>query len=574
MSTHFSKFSGSGRTGEGLCVTANGMNCVRNGLVPDQRHSAKLFFVPIIAIPSASPIPTSPRTRLGNQFLIPASKGIKRRPRVSIHASHGNGNQKGNGNVPQQKTPSAIVRDAVLAGFEPSPELAAILSVYFVQGALGISRLAVSFFLKDNLGLSPAECAALTGAAMLPWLVKPLYGFLSDALPIFGYRRRSYLIGAGAFGAAAWISLATVVDSAFAALVATIATSASVAISDVVVDSIVVQRVRDLPAERSGALQSLCWGTSAVGGVLSAYFSGSLLEHVGPREIFALTAILPLGTTLLAGLISEKRVPFDRMSDFVPIVKQRTKALQSALSNPSVYLPVAFVFAWQATPSPDSAMFFFSTNVLHFGPEFLGRVRLASSAAALFGLWLYRSYLTQLKIKDMFFWATVISVPLSLTQVLLVTRANVALGISDQLFALTDSAVLTALGQVAFMPTLVLAAKLCPPGVEGTLFAALMSVYNASGATSTEIGALLTKALGITETNFDNLWVLITLCSFSGLLALPLLGLIDEAPPSVETADALEILGEESSTVLGAPALATAKRKESAAKAELPDVSD
>lgn len=39
--------------------------------------------------------------------------------------------------------------------------------------------------------------------------------------------------------------------------------------------------------------------------------------------------------------------------------------------------------ALQATPSADSAMFFFQTNELGFTPEFLGRVRLAGSLASL-----------------------------------------------------------------------------------------------------------------------------------------------------------------------------------------------
>lgn len=426
-----------------------------------------------------------------------------------------------------QSRPGQLL-STVLSGFEPSPELAAILSVYFVQGALGISRLAVAFFLKDNLGLSPAECAALTGAAMFPWLVKPLYGFISDSLPLFGYRRRSYLVGAGAIGVLGWLSLATVVDSAAAALIACVTTSFSVAISDVVVDSIVVQRVRGLPAERSGALQSLCWGTSAVGGLLSAYFSGSLLETVGPREIFAFTALLPLFTSFLAGLITEDRITMGKASEVVESMKSRSKSLWKALCDPAVYLPVAFIFAWQATPSPESALFFFQTEKLAFGPEFLGRVRFVSSAAALLGLWLYRTYFSKLDIKTFMLWCTLISVPLSMTQVILVTRTNVALGISDQVFALADSAVLTALGQVAFMPTLVLAARLCPPGVEGTLFAALMSIYNASGVASSELGAVLTHALGVTETNFDRLWILVAICSLSYLLPLPLLGLLDQ----------------------------------------------
>src|SRR5919199_5508524 len=93
---------------------------------------------------------------------------------------------------------------------EPTTELVAILIVYFVQGILGLARLAVSFFLKDELALSPAQVAALMGIAALPWVIKPVFGFLSDGVPMFGYHRRPYLILAGLIGTTAWLSLATV----------------------------------------------------------------------------------------------------------------------------------------------------------------------------------------------------------------------------------------------------------------------------------------------------------------------------------------------------------------------------
>src|ERR687885_781858 len=108
----------------------------------------------------------------------------------------------------------------VFFGQEPTPELIAILMVYFVQGILGLARLSVSFFLKDELALSPAQVSALMGIAALPWVVKPVFGFISDGLPVFGYRRRPYLILSGLLGAISWMSLATVVDTAIAATVA------------------------------------------------------------------------------------------------------------------------------------------------------------------------------------------------------------------------------------------------------------------------------------------------------------------------------------------------------------------
>ena len=51
-----------------------------------------------------------------------------------------------------------------------------------------------------------------------------------------------------------------------------------------------------------------------------------------------------------------------------------------------------------------------------------------------------------------------------------------ALGLSNELFVLGDSVVLTVLGQVAFMPVLVLAAKLCPE-VSLTVMQACLKQY-------------------------------------------------------------------------------------------------
>jgi hypothetical protein len=62
--------------------------------------------------------------------------------------------------------------------------------------------------------------------------------------------------------------------------------------------------------------------------------------------------------------------------------------------------------------------------------------------------------------------------------------------------------------------------------VEGTLFATLMSVFNGAGALGSELGALLTQWLGVTEGNFKNLGLLITICNVSSLISLPFLKLL------------------------------------------------
>jgi folate/biopterin transporter len=415
----------------------------------------------------------------------------------------------------------ASLIEKVFFGHEPSTELVAILLVYFVQGILGLARLAVSFFLKDELHLGPAEVSALMGVVAIPWMVKPLFGFISDGLPILGYRRRPYLFLSGLLGVASWVALATVVHTAWAATLAITLGSLSVALSDVIADSIVVERARGESVSAAGSLQSLSWGSSALGGLITAYFSGSLLQQFDTHTIFLITASFPLIVSGVAWMILES--PLTEKPDW-SAMRQQLGQLKQAITQKSIWMPTAFLFLWQAMPASESAFFYFTTNELHFEPEFLGRVRLVTSLASLVGIWIFQRFLKAVPFRVIFGWSTVISAILGMSMLILVTHANRSLGIDDKWFSLGDSLILTVMGQIAFMPVLVLAARLCPPGVEATLFALLMSVVNLAGLVSYEFGALLTHWLGVTETNFDQLWLLVLITNLSTVLPLPLLG--------------------------------------------------
>ncbi len=426
------------------------------------------------------------------------------------------------------------IQDKILFGNEPTPELLAILTVYLVQGILGLARLAISFFLKDDLGLTPAEVAALTGISALPWVIKPLFGFMSDGLPILGYRRRPYLILSGLLGTVSWLALANFVEDAVTATIIILLTSLSVAISDVIVDSVIVERARKESLAQSGSLQSLCWGATAFGGLLTAYFSGLLLQHLSSNQVFEITATFPLIVSGVAWLIAEEKIsPNDSETKESP-VKVQMKQLWGAVKQKQIWLPIAFLFVWQATPTADSAFFFFSTNELGFEPEFLGRVRLVTSFASLVGIFLFQRYLKTVPFRKILGWSTVIAAVLGMTTLLLVTHTNRALGIDDRWFSLGDSLILTVVGQITWMPVLVLSARLCPKGVEATLFALLMSIWNLSGLLSHEFGALLTSWLGVTETNFDQMWLLVIITNLSTLLPLPFLGWLPAGDPQAE----------------------------------------
>lgn len=83
-----------------------------------------------------------------------------------------------------------------------------IFFVYFTQGLRStLSSLGTSYFLNETLALPPAQSEALRATAAIPWIIKPLYGMLSDSVPLWGTRRKSYLLLFSAVSALAYVAL-------------------------------------------------------------------------------------------------------------------------------------------------------------------------------------------------------------------------------------------------------------------------------------------------------------------------------------------------------------------------------
>ncbi|CAN6582827.1 unnamed protein product [Malus baccata var. baccata] len=74
-----------------------------------------------------------------------------------------------------------------------------VVVVYGISQGLGdaLSRIGTEYYMKDVQKVQPSEAQFYRGIIYIPWIVKPIWGLLTDVLPIFGYRRRPYFIFAG-----------------------------------------------------------------------------------------------------------------------------------------------------------------------------------------------------------------------------------------------------------------------------------------------------------------------------------------------------------------------------------------
>jgi hypothetical protein len=125
---------------------------------------------------------------------------------------------------------------------------------------------------------------------------------------------------------------------------------------------------------------------------------------------------------------------------------------------------------------------------------------------------------------------------------MLVLRLNLKFSIPDYFFIVIDESVSQMIGRLKWMPLLVLSSKLCPPGIEGTFFALLMSIDNVGLLSSQWGGGFILHLLKVTRTRFDNLWIAILTRNILRVTPLCLLFLIPRGDPNASILPT-EILG-------------------------------
>ena len=162
----------------------------------------------------------------------------------------------------------------------------AVVAVYGAcQGVGGaFAGVATGYYWKDVQRVQPSASQFYQGVANAPWIVKPLWGLLTDVVPVAGYHRRPYLVLAGVMGVSSMLTLALrhSMPEIVPALMALTTQTAGAAIADVAVDAMVAQNSITHPP-LAADMQSLCGFSSSVGALLGFSISGVLVHAMGSQ---------------------------------------------------------------------------------------------------------------------------------------------------------------------------------------------------------------------------------------------------------------------------------------------------
>jgi hypothetical protein len=138
--------------------------------------------------------------------------------------------------------------------------------------------------------------------------------------------------------------------------------------------------------------------------------------------------------------------------------------------------------------------------------------------ANIIGVWTYRFFFKDVHFRKIIVITTVCFSLASLSKLMVTQQVTYEVGLSPVAFTYTSQLLYTFVNQLHLMPLMVLAAKMCPKQVEASLYAFALAVINLGCMVSYQLRGILAYSLGITATNFKDLWILVILVSVFPLL--------------------------------------------------------
>lgn len=495
-------------------------------------------------------------------------------------------------------------------------------SQHLLKGVVQQFQASAVMWLLMEYSVTGPQMQIYMSVASSSWALKPIIGAVSDTLPLFGYRKAPYVVLTSMIGvaSAAWIGFTTRdTISILGCVLALLGMSLQASTCDLLTEATYSERLQERP-QYGPDLITYIWGGIGVGNMIAISFVGCLITTLGARAVF-LACLFPSAAIIIPTLmnyfeevpltremIERSRAAFARQSEVLMLCVLMTflttfLAIVGAVSVshevqfasallvllilvPSFHIVLRpeiarvncfFVLQSAFSLGIGGATFYFYTDQPDQYPEgphftawfFASTMGLVASVMSLIGLATYTVYMKNWNYHSLMLFTNILSTLLSLMDVVLFLRLNVAWGIPDALFVLGSSTTTVVIKQWQWMPAVVIMSQLCPVGMEATMFALLAGCANVGSQISDYFGAYALQVLGVHpsgavgETHqFDNLWK--ASCLATMLPAITII-LIPFLIPQAKQTEKL-LLGDVSSATAGSPLNRWRERQMAAAR--------
>src|SRR5437660_3485938 len=217
--------------------------------------------------------------------------------------------------------------------------------VYFSQGMYYVADQVRNLTLKETHGLSPAQVATFGTIVLVPWLIKPVYGLISDAFPLFGRRRKSYFLLTSALATLAGLALWFHGEPTYRSLaIGLFVVGLGIAFTDVLTDAMMVENGK--PLGLTGAFQSVQWAAINLATILVGAVGGYFAEHRNLQGAFVVAAAFPFVAAVMGALFIHEPPARSGREE----LREAWRGIRLAVSDRTMWIVAGFLFFWTFSP--------------------------------------------------------------------------------------------------------------------------------------------------------------------------------------------------------------------------------
>lgn len=213
--------------------------------------------------------------------------------------------------------------------------------------------------LRTELKLGRDEVSLFMSLAGLPWYFKIFAGLLSDCFPLFGTRRRHYLIFSGSLAAVCWLIAGQMRHDYWPLLLALMATHTMLVFISTVTAGLIVEAGKRLGAEGQlvtvrVVVESIC---GIVAGPIAGFLAGQDFGWTGVAGAIIAASVIPAAVLLL------REPPVARYD--ASVLRNVTSELREVLKSRGLWLTALFLLLANI-PTFGSSLYFHQTEQLGF----------------------------------------------------------------------------------------------------------------------------------------------------------------------------------------------------------------
>ena len=352
----------------------------------------------------------------------------------------------------------------------------------------GLGYLPFNHLLK-HMGLDSDKAATFFSLSMLPWTFKAIAGLLVDGVPLFGSRRRAYLLMSALTATAMWGLMGAAPSNYDLLLVLAIGMNMAIVFGSTTSGGLLVEAGQRFGA--SGRLSSLRVFAQNLGAGLGLPMGGLLAGYALGWTSAA--AILPLACMFFAAwfLLEEPPLPQapDHGRSFVAQSLHVVRSIWLQIKNVlrwQMVLPALLVFFIQVVPTFRSTCFYqYQTETLHYSDAALGWLGLTGYGVALLSSGVYAWCCRKVSLRVSLYGA------IFLTSLSALPYLFYEPYVPYMLRASTIEGVGTFLQYLAYLPIFDMVVRSTPKGSEALGYSVLISVWNIGLMLGTKTGPML-----------------------------------------------------------------------------------